>query len=34
MYDLEKDPGECTNLIRDPEYLSVLADLRERLCHW
>ncbi len=31
LYDLVADPGERVNLIRDPEYASVRADMRRRL---
>lgn len=31
LYDLEKDPYELTNLIRDPAYEEVRLDLREKL---
>ncbi|MGQ9445335.1 sulfatase-like hydrolase/transferase [[Pasteurella] aerogenes] len=32
LYDLEKDPYELTNLIRDPAYEKVRLELREKLC--
>ena len=31
LYDLEKDPAEMHNLIDDPEYSSVLEDMKNRL---
>lgn len=31
LYDLENDPRELHNLIADPQYLQVVADLRQRL---
>ncbi len=31
LYDLEKDPGERVNLIRDPAYAGVRDDMRARL---
>lgn len=31
LYDIEADPHETKNLASDPNYLSVLTDLRERL---
>ena len=31
LYDMRNDPGESTNLINDPEYLPVIADMRRRL---
>jgi arylsulfatase A-like enzyme len=34
LYDLEKDPWELTNLYFDPEYQSVIQDLRYRLYCW
>lgn len=34
LYDLEHDPYEMTNLINDPAYASVLAELRDRLLRW
>lgn len=32
LYDLEKDPYELTNLVRDPSYEQVRIELREKLC--
>ena len=34
LYDLREDPGEMRNLIDEPAYASVLAQLRERLLTW
>ena len=34
LYDLRADPGELHNLIADPAYAGVLADLRERMLTW
>ena len=31
LYDMEMDPGQFTNLARDPEYAPVLAEQRQRL---
>lgn len=31
LYDLESDPYECSNLVRDPAYEKVRKELRERL---
>ncbi|HFB97625.1 MAG TPA: DUF4976 domain-containing protein [Bryobacterales bacterium] len=31
LYDLEKDPHEMRNVIDEPEYASVLADMKQRL---
>ncbi|MFC1144341.1 sulfatase-like hydrolase/transferase [Pasteurella multocida] len=32
LYDLEKDPYELNNLVRDPAYEQVRVELREKLC--
>lgn len=32
LYDLKKDPCELKNLVKDPDYAAVRADMRERLC--
>ncbi|MGC6247655.1 sulfatase-like hydrolase/transferase [Bisgaard Taxon 45] len=32
LYDLEKDPYELNNLVRDPAYEQVRIELREKLC--
>ncbi len=32
LYDLDKDPFELTNVVADPVYTEIKADLRERLC--
>lgn len=34
LYDLQDDPYELTNLIADPGYKEILADLRRRLATW
>jgi len=34
LYDLEADPDEVMNLAADPEYATVLADLRKQLDTW
>jgi arylsulfatase A-like enzyme len=34
LYDLLFDPNEANNLLEDPNYAAVLADLRERLEAW
>jgi choline-sulfatase len=34
LVDLEKDPGEMTNLARDPAHRETLLAMRERLRHW
>ncbi len=34
LYNLEQDPYEVNNLIRDPAYREVLFDLRERMLTW
>ena len=34
LYDLAFDPNEADNLLEDPAYASVLADLRMRLQLW
>ena len=34
LYDLILDPGEGDNLVDDPQWAEVLADLRERLEEW
>lgn len=31
LYDLQKDPKELKNLIRDPEYQSIALQCREKL---
>ncbi|MGE5557471.1 MAG: sulfatase-like hydrolase/transferase [Bacillota bacterium] len=31
LYDLERDPGELTNLIHEPEYGSLVAEMRRKL---
>ena len=34
LYDLEKDPHECRNVIADPEYAERLAAMKEQLLQW
>ena len=34
LYDLREDPGELHNLIDDPAYAGILAELRERMLTW
>ena len=34
LYDLEQDPQELHNLIMDPDFKSVLLELKERLLTW
>ncbi|MDE2857941.1 MAG: sulfatase-like hydrolase/transferase [Chloroflexota bacterium] len=34
LYDLREDPGELRNLIDDPAYAGILAELRERMLTW
>lgn len=34
FYNLEKDPGELTNLINHPDYAELTDEGRERLCKW
>ncbi len=34
LYDLLYDPNEADNLVDDPAYAAVLADLRARLERW
>ncbi|CAI7584920.1 unnamed protein product [Penicillium crustosum] len=34
LYDLENDPNEVNNLVKDPEHAAVLEDLRTRLETW
>jgi arylsulfatase A-like enzyme len=34
LYDLDRDPHETENLIEDPDYRDVAADLRHRLFEW
>ena len=31
LYDLQTDPFELNNLIKDPQYQSVIADLKAKL---
>ncbi|HAA77800.1 TPA: hypothetical protein DCE37_22060 [Candidatus Latescibacteria bacterium] len=34
FFDLEKDPNETTNLIKDPEYANEIAALKDALMRW
>ena len=34
LYDLVKDPDELHNVIDDPSYAGVLAQLKERMLRW
>ena len=34
LYDLQNDPGETVNLIREPKLQSVVAELKERILNW
>ena len=34
LYDIENDPWEMNNLIRNPEYADVSKQLREDLFQW
>ena len=34
LYDIENDPNEMRNLIRDPQYAQVAKDLRDALFTW
>jgi N-sulfoglucosamine sulfohydrolase len=34
LYDLENDPNEVNNLVKDPKHAAVLADLRGKLEEW
>lgn len=34
LYDLRKDPGETRNVVDDPAYAAILAQLRERMLEW
>ena len=34
LYDLEKDPYQLNNVVNDPDYADVKADMRERLLDW
>ncbi|MDX1286405.1 MAG: DUF4976 domain-containing protein [Draconibacterium sp.] len=31
LYDLEKDPNEFNSLIDKPEYMDIIAELRQKL---
>jgi len=34
LYDLEKEPQELRNVVEDPDYSQVLAQLKERMLNW
>ncbi len=34
LYDMEKDPYQLNNVVNDPDYKDVKADMRERLLNW
>jgi len=34
FYDLENDPNEMNNLVNDPEYAFIVAELREKISTW
>lgn len=34
LYDLEEDPDECNNLIKDPNYSDILSELKKNLTEW
>ena len=34
LYDMERDPHQLNNVVADPAYASVKAELRERLLDW
>ena len=34
LYDLQNDPMEMNNLIRNPEYSEIAAGMRQELFHW
>jgi N-sulfoglucosamine sulfohydrolase len=34
LYDLQNDPNEVRNLVNNPEYVTILEDLRTRLEEW
>lgn len=34
LYDMEKDPHQLNNVVDDPDYADVKADMRERLLDW
>jgi arylsulfatase A-like enzyme len=34
LYDLQRDPHECTNVANDPEHEATLTELRARLATW
>lgn len=34
LYDLKNDPNEVHNVVNDPAYASILAELKERLLTW
>lgn len=34
LYDMTKDPFQLENIVEDPAYADIKADLRERLLNW
>ena len=34
LYDMQKDPWQLNNVVADPAYAAVKAELRERLLNW
>ena len=34
LYDMQKDPWQLNNVVADPAYATVKAELRERLLNW
>lgn len=34
LYDMQKDPWQLNNVVADPAYADVKAELRERLLNW
>ena len=34
LYDLKHDPGETTNLVNDPDFADVAAELRQQIADW
>jgi arylsulfatase A-like enzyme len=34
LYDLRRDPGETRNVVNEPAYAAVAAQLRDRLLTW
>lgn len=34
LYDMDRDPHQMNNVVADPAYAQVKAELRERLLDW